>query len=180
MMINRKNILICLLVVLFFLPSCSLLRNNGAGFFKKPNTELKTFFIVTPELPIYQKFTCIPSPENPEIGFITEVIDGDSIKARIDGKVYEIRYIGMNTPEYYSNEKAAAELATLENKKLVEGEKVYLFKDMSNTDKYRRLLRYVFTDEYFVNYELVKRGFAESKSYYPDISCQIIFNQAVQ
>lgn len=86
----------------------------------------------------------------------------------------------MNTPEYYSNEKAAAELATLENKKLVEGEKVYLFKDMSNTDKYRRLLRYVFTDEYFVNYELVKRGFAESKSYYPDISCQIIFNQAVQ
>ena len=134
----------------------------------------------TPEIPVYQKFDCIPSSESPETGFVIDVIDGDSIKAKIGDDVYEIRYIGINTPEYYSSEKAEAELATLENRRLVKGKKIYLFKDRSNTDKYHRLLRYVFTNEYFVNYEMVKSGLAESKSYFPDTSCQVFFNQAVQ
>jgi micrococcal nuclease len=60
----------------------------------------------------------------------------------------------------------------------VEGKKIFLFKDTSNTDKFQRLLRYVFTEEYFVNYELVVRGFAESKSYPPDIACQNLFIEA--
>ena len=146
----------------------------------KQNNEKTTTVKPTQEIPVYKKFNCIPSPDNLEIGYITEVIDGDSIKTKINGKEYEIRYIGINTPEYYSNERDAAERATQVNKELVEGKKVYLFKDISNTDKYDRLLRYVFTEKYFVNYELIKRGVAETKSYLPDISCQNFFNQAVQ
>ena len=179
-MITRKWNLFYILVLLFSLSSCSLFTNKDAGIFGKPDTGLDAIQTPTPEIPIYQKFDCIPSSEAPETGFVVDVIDGDSIKVKIGDKVYEIRYIGINTPEYYSSEKAEAELATLENRRLVKGKKVYLFKDRSNTDKYHRLLRYVFTNEYFVNYEMVKRGLAESKSYFPDTSCQVFFNQAVQ
>ena len=177
-MINRKNSLLCILI--FLLSSCSSLTKNNPSLLSKTKNELTTLQTSTPEIPVYKKFNCIQSSEDFETGYIFEVIDGDSIKAKIDGKIYEIRYIGINTPEYYSDKKAEAERATLENRRLVEGKKVYLFKDKSNTDKFQRLLRYVFTDEYFVNYELVKRGLAESKSYFPDNSCQLIFNQAIR
>ncbi len=126
------------------------------------------------------EYDCISSPDDPEIGWVTYVIDGDSIKAEIDGKEFEIRYIGINAPEYYSDEKAAAEKATSENIALVKGKMIFLFKDISNTDKYGRLLRYVFTEDHFVNLELLRTGFAESKPYPPDISCQNTFNRAAQ
>jgi len=179
-MINRKWNLFFLLVLLFSLSSCSFFKKKGAGLFGRSDTELVAVQTPTSEILSYQKFECIPLSEAPETGFVIDVIDGDSIKAKIGNEVYEIRYIGINTPEYNSSEKTEAELATLENRRLVEGKKVYLFKDRSNTDKYHRLLRYVFTNEYFVNYEMVKRGLAESKSYFPDTSCQVLFNQAVQ
>lgn len=160
------------------LNSCSLLKYDISINISKQNDKLNTVETPTHEMPVYFNFDCIPTPENPEIGWVTHVIDGDSIKAEINGKEYEIRYIGMNTPEFYSSERVAAEKATQENKNLVEGKKIFLFKEFSNTDKYQRLLRYVFTEEYFVNYELVKRGFAESKPYPPDISCQNLFDHA--
>ncbi len=179
-MIIRKWNWFCALILIFILSSCSLFTNKGAVPFENPDTELDTVLTSTPDIPVYQKFECIPSTEAPEIGFVIEVIDGDSIKAKIGDEVFEIRYIGINTPEYYSSEKAEAERATLENRRLIVGKKIYLFKDKTNTDKYHRLLRYVFTNEYFVNFEMVKRGLAESKSYFPDTSCQVLLNQAMQ
>ena len=44
-------------------------------------------------------------------------------------------------------------------------------KDVSEKDPYGRLLRYVVFNESFVNYVLVKEGFASVASYPPDISC---------
>jgi endonuclease YncB( thermonuclease family) len=179
-MINQKWNYLCILVLLFSLSSCSWFTNKGADNTGSSDIKFDAEQTSTSELPIYQKFDCIPSSELPETGFVIDVIDGDSIKAKIGDKVYEIRYIGINTPEYYSNEKAEAEIATMENSRLVKGKKIYLFKDRSDTDKFHRLLRYVFTNEYFVNYELVKRGLAKSKAYFPDTACQNIFNQAAQ
>jgi micrococcal nuclease len=179
-MITRKLYLVCALFLILSFSSCSWFINTEAGASGKTGTELDAFPKSILETHVYKEYKCILSSVSPETGFVTEVIDGDSIKAKIGDEVYEIRYIGINTPEFYSSEKAEAELATLENRKLVEGKKVYLFKDKSNTDKYHRLLRYVFTNEYFVNFEMVSRGLAESKPYYPDTSCQFIFNQAAQ
>jgi len=177
-MFIRKISLICAAGFVIILISCSLLKILSANTDSSSITEI----IITPSpvLPIYHNFPCIPSPENPEVGYVVKVIDGDSIKALIDGKEFELRYIGINSPEYYSDDKAAAERATRENKVLVEGKKIYLFKDVSNTDYFGRLLRYVFTDNFFVNFEMVERGMADSKPYYPDVSCQKLFNQASQ
>jgi micrococcal nuclease len=40
------------------------------------------------------------------------------------------------------------------------------------------LLRYVFVGDIFVNYELVRRGYAQAKDYPPDTACSDTFHQA--
>ena len=49
---------------------------------------------------------------------------------------------------------------------------VELRKDVSDRDKYGRLLRYVFVDGIFVNKELVQEGFASAWAYPPDVKYQ--------
>lgn len=98
---------------------------------------------------------------------VVEVIDGDTIL--IDSG-YLVRYIGIDAPEkddfaYYN--------ATVMNEKLVLGKKVILERDVSDKDRYGRLLRYVFIDNTFVNAELVKSGFAFAQAYPPDIKYQV-------
>jgi len=121
---------------------------------------------------------CVEDLGDYEIAYVTRVIDGDSIEVMVNGKEEQVRYIGMNTPEYYSDERDEAEIATELNRKLVEGQYVLLIKDVSERDKFDRLLRYVFTEDHFVNYELVKEGVAEAKQYPPDTACHNYLSQA--
>ena len=100
---------------------------------------------------------------------VTQVIDGDTII--IEGG-YKVRYIGIDTPEVYPKLEAYGMEAWQANRKLVEGKKVRLARDVSETDKYGRLLRYVYVDDIFVNAELVRRGLAEAQAYPPDIKHQ--------
>ena len=100
----------------------------------------------------------------PDAGKVLRVIDGDTIV--IEGG-HHIRYIGIDTPEkgqsYY-------EEATEYNKALVAGKTVRLETDVTNKDKFGRLLRYVYVGNIFVNLELVKQGYAEvyPKDLFPD------------
>lgn len=121
--------------------------------------------------------TQIPTPTifvgDKQTVLVTRVIDGDTIE--IEGKI-KVRYIGVNTPEIYhdttgkkTGEQCFAEEAYLKNKNLVEGKAVNLIKDISDKDKYGRLLRYVYADNIFVNEYLVKNGFAKLMTIKPDI-----------
>jgi len=118
---------------------------------------------------------CIPDTSQYEIANLLDVIDGDSIKVRIGSDEFEVRYIGVDTPEFHGNDRDKATSATLANKMLLGNDRVYLFKDVSETDRYGRLLRYVVTESHFINFELVMRGYAQSKSYPPDIACNRTF-----
>jgi endonuclease YncB( thermonuclease family) len=64
----------------------------------------------------------------------------------------------MDTPErsdYFFSQ------ATEANRALVEGQQVILVKDVSETDRYGRLLRYMYLEDgTFVNAELVRQGYA--------------------
>lgn len=103
---------------------------------------------------------------------VTRVIDGDTIEIENGEK---IRYIGIDTPETVDPRKQVQCFgieASKKNKELVEGKAVRLEKDITDRDKYFRLLRYVWVDDLFVNLELVKQGFANSYSYPPDIKYQ--------
>jgi len=103
--------------------------------------------------------------QNEQIGVVTRVIDGDTIDIDIDGKVYRVRYIGMNTPE---RDEPCFDEATQANVDLVAGHEVRLEKDFSETDRYGRLLRYVYVGDVFVNKALVADGYAEAVLYEPD------------
>jgi endonuclease YncB( thermonuclease family) len=98
-------------------------------------------------------------------GTVTNVVDGDTIDVNINGTVYRVRYIGMNTPE---SDEVCYQEATAANAALVEGKTVTLVKDTSETDRFDRLLRYVYVGDVFVNARLVQDGYAEVVSYPPD------------
>ena len=110
----------------------------------------------------------------PETATVVRVIDGDTI---IIDTGQRVRYIGIDTPEVYPQQEAYGREAWQTNRRLVEGKKVHLERDVSQTDKYGRLLRYVYVDGVFVNAELVRQGLAEAKAYPPDIKYQDILEQ---
>ena len=103
---------------------------------------------------------------------VIRVIDGDTIEVDLNGKAYKVRYIGINSPEY---DQPYGYEATQANSSLVSGKTVILEKDVSETDKYGRLLRYVFVGDLFVNAHLVKFGWAQASTYPPDVKYSDLF-----
>lgn len=124
--------------------------------------------------------------DNTEVATVLDVVDGDTIQVDINGQKKKLRYIGINTPETVDPRKSVecyGKEASNENKRLVEGKKVYLEKDISETDKYGRLLRYVYLplddgSVLFVNDYLVRQGFAAASTFPPDIRYSDQFNLA--
>lgn len=108
-----------------------------------------------------------------QVGTVVDVTDGDTIKVNIDGIVYSVRYIGIDTPEIYSGVEWMGPEAADVNASLVAGREVVLEKDVSETDRYGRLLRYVWLDEggswLLVNLELLRLGYASVTTYPPDV-----------
>ncbi len=118
--------------------------------------------------------------EKPKTNFVkvVKVIDGDTIE--LENNI-RLRYIGINTPETFNKSDCFGIESFKKNKELVEGKFVYIKKDISETDKYGRLLRYVYLqDGTFVNELLVKEGYAYATSYPPDIEHQKLFIKAQQ
>jgi micrococcal nuclease len=120
-----------------------------------------------------------PSPvptSNSQITYakVTRVIDGDTI---VIDTGQHVRYIGMNTPELESSECYATEASEI-NKNLVLGKTVKLEKDVSETDKYGRLLRFVYVDDTFVDDYLVKDGAAKIMTVPPDVEYKDEFFQS--
>lgn len=109
---------------------------------------------------------------------VTRVIDGDTFEIET-GKT--VRMIGIDTPETVHPTKPVecfGKEASIKTKELISGQTVRLEKDVSETDKYNRLLRYVFIDNTFINEVLVRDGYAHASSYPPDVKYQEKFTQA--
>lgn len=80
-----------------------------------------------------------PKPStNADTAKVLRVIDGDTIDVELNGERHRVRYIGMNTPE---RDEPCFDEATEANNDLVAGKTVQLVKDVSETDRYSRLLR---------------------------------------
>ena len=100
-----------------------------------------------------------------EMAVVTYVADGDTIVVNLNGVEERVRYIGIDTPEVGD---PCEEEATQANRTLVNGQTVRLEKDITNRDRYGRLLRYVYVGDLFVNAELVRQGWARAYRYEPD------------
>ena len=107
-----------------------------------------------------------PNPINAlRMGIVERVIDGDTIELS-NGE--SVRYLDVDTPETVHPDKLVecyGQEATDRNKELVEGRTVYLDVPEEAEDIYGRTLAYVYTDDYFVNGELVWAGYAYARSY---------------
>lgn len=110
--------------------------------------------------------------EKSETVKVTRVIDGDTIEIE-GGK--RVRYIGMNTPE---SGQCFGREASNKNKELVLSKQVRLEKDISETDRYGRLLRYVWIGDSLLNEVLVRQGFAQVSTYPPDVKYEDRFLEA--
>lgn len=97
---------------------------------------------------------------------VTRIIDGDTIELDT-GQI--VRYIGIDTPELNGTPECWAREAQRFNTDLVLNKEVLLEKDVSATDRYGRLLRYVYIGDLFVNAELVKEGYAAAATFPPDV-----------
>lgn len=122
---------------------------------------------------------------------LVRVVDGDTLVVKVDGEEAKVRLIGVDTPESVASE---AYLALTGKKNTEEGVKasdytkellkdiktLWLEKDTSDTDKYGRLLRYVWLERptdtsdineiagKMLNAVLIKNGVAEIATYKPD------------
>lgn len=105
---------------------------------------------------------------------VAKVIDGDTVEIETGAKV---RFIGIDTPETVDPRRPVGcfgKEASYETKGLLEGKAVVLEKDVSETDKFGRLLRYVYLpldngELLFINDYLVREGFAKASTYPPDV-----------
>lgn len=119
--------------------------------------------------------TNVERGESQDLYKITKVIDGDTVVLN-SGET--VRYIGIDAPEKSRGKECFAEKATEKNKELVLGKEVSLVKDISETDRYQRLLRYVYVGDIFVNETLVYEGFATVSTYPPDVKFSGLFKEA--
>jgi micrococcal nuclease len=119
--------------------------------------------------------SCVSQDTKRETGLVVGIVDGDTIDVRINNQIYRVRYIGIDTPE---RDEFFYNPATAFNQQLVFNKNVTLVKDVSETDVFDRLLRYIFVDDIFVNYELVRQGYAQASDYPPDVACDGVFQNA--
>lgn len=112
-----------------------------------------------------------------ETARVTRIIDGDTIDVEMNGVGYRVRYVGVNTPE---RDEVCYGEATGANARMVSGRTVTMVSDESNTDRYGRLLRYIYVDGVFVNAQLVIEGWAEAVEYRPDTAQTAYLRQLEQ
>jgi len=138
------------------------------------------YYSITNPLPPIDKPVIVPTPtvtptSTPKpinVFKIKRVIDGDTFILEDDSKV---RLIGINAPD---GDNCFALEATDKVIGLLEGKEVVLEKDITDKDKYDRLLRYAYIDDVFINGYLVIEGYAQVATYPPDIKYKDILLEA--
>lgn len=124
---------------------------------------------------------------------VYHIIDGDTLFVhRADGSNQKVRLVGMDCPESVaedaSRNTAEGKEASDHTKTLVhEDQTVWLSQDVSDTDQYGRLLRYVWLEEPTANPDeaevqakmlnaiIVADGYAQAKRYAPDTAYYSLF-----
>lgn len=110
--------------------------------------------------------TLPPPIEGDARGTVTWIYDGDTASVRVGGVDYKVRYLGIDSPEI---DMPGHDEATNSNRDLVMGKTVELRKDVTNVDRYGRLLRYLYLEDgTFVNEAIVQQGWATATDYPPD------------
>ena len=104
---------------------------------------------------------------------VGDVLDGDTVI--LDDGFTHVRLIGIDAPEHdeYYYEESTSELVAL-----CRGRSVALETDIDDKDMYDRLLRYIYTDDKFINWEMVRFGYAFASPFGSNIKYSGIIQEA--
>ena len=117
-------------------------------------------------------FFCVDAKAK-EVSF-KKCIDGDTANLVIDGKVEKVRFLAVDAPEIkHGNKKADpygedAKLFTCISLKSAKKITIEYDKNSDKTDKYDRILAWVFVDDKLLQGLLVKKGYAKVAYLYDD------------
>lgn len=102
---------------------------------------------------------------------IVSVTDGDTMKINLNGKTETVRLLLVDTPEVKHPSKPVQpfgpEASAFAKKMLKEGKEVQIEIDVSERDKYGRLLAYLWVDGKMFNEMLLEKGLARVAYVYP-------------
>jgi len=103
-------------------------------------------------------------------GHVEKVVDGDTLDVKMNGKVERIRLLLVDTPETVHPDKDVQLFgpeASAFAKETLNGKDVSVEIDVSERDKYGRLLAYVWIGDRMFNEMLLERGLARVAYIYP-------------
>jgi micrococcal nuclease len=113
---------------------------------------------------------------------VVQVVDGDTIDVEVDGRRERVRLIGIDTPEIAHeafDDRPANETECFGDEAheytralLPTGVAIRLERDIVGRDDYGRVLAYVHraSDGIFVNFELVRQGYAQPLTFPPNVT----------
>lgn len=160
-MLKKREIYIFVLGVLVGIWIFSLQEN-------KPNGEV----LETPKQVVVAEVSPTPSTENKKDFYeVVKVSDGDTIQIMVNDKKQTVRMIGVDTPESVDPRRPVqcfGEKASQKTSELLLNKKVSLESDITqgDTDRYKRLLRYVFLEDGTnLNKLLIEQGFGHQYTY---------------
>ena len=123
---------------------------------------------------------------------VDHIVDGDTIDVIIEGRDERVRLTGIDTPEVAHDassgrpatigecfgDEATAYVTSL----IPVGTPVLLERDVVARDDYGRLLAYVYRadDGIFVNYEIVRQGYAQPLTIPPNVTFSELMVQAAR
>ena len=110
---------------------------------------------------------------------VKRIIDGDTIVVNINGRSEKVRLIGVDAPEINQQQQSAdrfGQEAAKYLQQMLDGRIVRLSFDTSSKDRYGRHLAYVYTDGgRFINFEMVKAGYAKAMTVPPNVKYKALF-----
>ena len=114
---------------------------------------------------------------------VVSVVDGDTIKVRMSGRVESVRLIGIDAPETNAPGRPVqcfGPEASAKAKELLAGKAVRLEYDESQDrrDRYDRLLAYAWVDDVLYNEWVIRHGYAREFTYRAPYRYQANFHAA--
>jgi micrococcal nuclease len=128
-----------------------------------------------------------PPPSASEIapveGHVVAILDGDTIRIRLGDRVEDVRYLGVDAPDFQhatkGTERGAGDALDM-NRFLVADKTVRLELDHEERDARGRLQAYVYVRDRMINAELVRRGYAKAVAMWPNTRHGPLFDRLQQ
>jgi endonuclease YncB( thermonuclease family) len=123
--------------------------------------------------PIITNTTCLPDKTDFTVASVVDALDSDRLSVSIEGERYNVKFLGVET---HSPNVEVNELVLSANQILV-GKTVALVPDGFDADEDGNLLRYVFTEDTFINLALLESGLAVVADNSPIEACLSVFEE---